>query len=167
LLLNHGWPGTFLEFIPLIDSLISVGNTSTGRSVSFDVVIPSLPGFAFSSAPPVNWTVDDTARVFNTLMTQVLGYNKYAVHGTDWGSPVAYRLYNDFNDTVRALHMTFIPFLPATPEALAEEGITLTPDQVFTDQRAEDWLTIGQGYFLEQSTRVRQPQGPLFVGVHC
>jgi hypothetical protein len=57
---------------------------ASGKKVSFNIVVPSLPGFLFSSAPAANWTVDDTGRVFNTLMTEVLGYPKYALHGTDW-----------------------------------------------------------------------------------
>ncbi|KAJ5658458.1 alpha/beta-hydrolase [Penicillium longicatenatum] len=49
LLLIHGWPGSFLEFIPLIDDLSQTGATKSGKRVSFDVIVPSLPGFAFSS----------------------------------------------------------------------------------------------------------------------
>ncbi|KAJ4864059.1 alpha/beta hydrolase fold domain-containing protein [Trichoderma breve] len=85
LILYHGWPGSFLEFIPLIKNLTQKAKTSTGKHVSFDVIVPSLPGFAFSSAPGANWTVDDSARVFNTLMTKVLGYKTYAVHATGSG----------------------------------------------------------------------------------
>jgi hypothetical protein len=76
--------GAFDEFGPVIKPLTQKAQTSTGRNVSFDVIVPSLPGFTFSSAPPANWTVDDTARIFNTLMVDVLGYKKYTTHGTDW-----------------------------------------------------------------------------------
>jgi hypothetical protein len=76
--------GAFDEFSPVIKPLTQQAQTSTGRNVSFDVIVPSLPGFTFSSAPPANWTVDDTARVFNTLMVNVLGYEEYTTHGTDW-----------------------------------------------------------------------------------
>jgi pimeloyl-ACP methyl ester carboxylesterase len=154
LILNHGWPGTFLEFIPDIEGLTAAANTSTGKAVSFDVVIPSLPGFAFSSPPPANWTVDDTARVFNTLMTHVLGYDKYAVHGTDWGSGVAYSLYNNFNTTARALHLNFLPFFPLTPDQLAAENITLTPEEELEAQETAAWSSSGNGYFVEQVNRV-------------
>lgn len=53
-------------------------------TVSFDVIIPSLPGFAFSSLPSAEWTIYDTARLWNTLMVDVLGYGSYSVFGTDW-----------------------------------------------------------------------------------
>ena len=76
--------GSFHEFIPVIKPLLQSATTSSGKNISFDVIVPSLPGFTFSSAPPANWTVADTGRIFNTLMTEVLGYETYALHGTDW-----------------------------------------------------------------------------------
>lgn len=77
--------GSFLEFLPVVDVLTRSNTLSSGRVVSFDVVIPSLPGFAFSSPPPPVWTVNDTARVWNMLMVDVLGYTSgYSVAGTDW-----------------------------------------------------------------------------------
>jgi pimeloyl-ACP methyl ester carboxylesterase len=77
-------PGSFHEFTPVIKPLTQSSTNAAGKKASFNVVVPSLPGFVFSSLPPVNWTTDDTARIFNTLMTDVLGYPKYAVHATDW-----------------------------------------------------------------------------------
>jgi pimeloyl-ACP methyl ester carboxylesterase len=90
LLMNHGWPGSFLEFVPVIRPLTQKSKTASGKSVSFHVVVPSLPGYVFSSAPGANWTLDDTARVFNTLMMEVLGYETFATHGTDLGCGVSY-----------------------------------------------------------------------------
>ncbi|KAJ7788969.1 Alpha/Beta hydrolase protein [Mycena leptocephala] len=83
-ILVHGWPGSFQEFLPVIKPLTQSWTSPTGKKLSYNVVVPSLPGFVFSSAPPLNWTVNDTARIFNTLMTDVLGYSTYAVHSTDW-----------------------------------------------------------------------------------
>ena len=159
LILNHGWPGSFLEFLPVIDPLMQKCNTSAGTPVAFDIVVPSLPGFAFSSAPPATWTVDDTARVFNTLMTDVLGYSKYATHGTDWGSFVAYSLYDNFNASVRAAHFTFLPFSPKSPSELAALNISLSPLETFEAEEAVIFNSVGTGYTVEQSTEVRiRPQ---------
>lgn len=155
LLLLHGWPGSFLEFIPIIRELTTAATSSAGNSVSFHVVVPSLPGFAFSSAPPVDWTTNDTARIFNTLMTDVLGYSKFAVHGTDWGAPVAYTLYDSYNCTVRAAHLVLLPFPSLTPAELEAQNISLSPLEQFEEARFVEWSTIGQGYFLTQSTKVR------------
>lgn len=156
LLLNHGWPGSFLEFLPVIEPLLLQAKTSTGKPVSFDIIIPSLPGYAFSSAPPENWTAGDTARVFNTLMTKVLGYKKFAVHGTDLGSLVAYHLYDAYNTTTRAAHFTFMPFYPLTPEKLPEWNITLSPDEEFVEKRFVEWATTEAGYFQEHVYQVRR-----------
>ncbi|KAJ7652022.1 alpha/beta-hydrolase [Mycena polygramma] len=151
LLLLHGWPGSFQEFQPVIKPLTQSWTSPTGKNVSFDVIVPSLPGFVFSSSPPQNWTDAETANLFNTLMTDVLGYSKYALHATDWGSDVGYRMYESYNTTVRAAHFVFIPFAPPSPQEVADNNITLSDIAKVTQQRAVDWLSIGQGYFQEQS----------------
>ncbi|KAJ7094243.1 Alpha/Beta hydrolase protein [Mycena crocata] len=153
LILIHGWPGSFQEFLPVIQPLTQSWTSTTGERVSYNVVAPSLPGFVFSSPPPLNWTVDDTARIFNTLMTEVLGYSTYAVHSTDWGSAVGYSLYSSFNTTVRASHFVWINFVPPTTEQLAKNNITLSAAQNVTQQRSTDWETIGKGYLNEQATK--------------
>ncbi|KAJ8126726.1 hypothetical protein O1611_g6913 [Lasiodiplodia mahajangana] len=153
LILSHGWPGSFAELIPLIDPLTAKAKTSNGTPVSFHVVIPSLPGFTFSSAPPANWTLDDTARIFNTLMTEVLGYKTYAAHGTDWGSNVAYGLYDNFNTTVRAAHLLGIPFLPLSPDQFAAHNITLDADEQFQEDVVLAFQATGSAYSLEQTTK--------------
>ncbi|KAJ7646786.1 Alpha/Beta hydrolase protein [Roridomyces roridus] len=153
LILVHGWPGSFQEFAPVIKPLTSLHSTD-GKTVSYNVVVPSLPGFVFSS-PSANasWTYKDTARVFNTLMTEVLGYETYTVHGTDWGAVVAYDLYANYNTTVRGGHFVFVPFVPLTPEQLAAENITLTPEEAIPESLYVMWSTTGDGYFHEQATR--------------
>ncbi|RAH51141.1 epoxide hydrolase family protein [Aspergillus brunneoviolaceus CBS 621.78] len=153
LLLLHGWPGSFLEFAPIIDELTAQATTATGKKVAFDVIVPSLPGFAFSSVPRVNWTIADTARVFNTLLTQVLHYETYAVFGTDWGAGIAYNLYDQYNSTVRAGHLAFLPFFPLTPEALAAQDITLSSLEAFEEAETMEWSNTGEGYFNEQTTK--------------
>ncbi|KAJ6594431.1 Alpha/Beta hydrolase protein [Mycena capillaripes] len=152
-MLLHGWPGSFQEFLPVIKPLTHSSKSASGKKVSYNVVVPSLPGFVFSSAPPANWTVDDTARIFNTLMTEALGYSTYAVHGTDWGCGVAYSMYESFNTTVRAAHLVFLPFFPPSAQDLAANNITLSDIQKVTQQRNIEWNTTGLGYFLEQTTK--------------
>ncbi|KAJ7769699.1 Alpha/Beta hydrolase protein [Mycena maculata] len=155
LILLHGWPGSFQEFAPVIKPLAQTGwgtsNNNFGKNVSYHVVVPSLPGFVFSSAPPVNWTITDTARIFNTLMTEVLGYPTYAVHGTDW--VVGYLLYSSFNTTVRAAHFVFIPFTPPTAQGIAANNITLSAVQNVTEHRDVAWLGPGFSYFTEATTK--------------
>jgi len=151
LLLLHGWPGSIQEFLPVIKPLTQPWTSSSGKTVSFNVIVPSLPGFLFSSPPPQNWTNLETAALFNTLMTDVLGYSKYALHATDWGADIGYHMYESFNTTVRAANFVFLPFDPPSPQDIADNNITLSDIQKVTLQRTVDWLTIGQGYFQEQT----------------
>ncbi|KAJ7282731.1 Alpha/Beta hydrolase protein, partial [Mycena rebaudengoi] len=150
-ILLHGWPGSFHEFLPVIKPLTQVSTTSTGKKVSYHVVVPSLPGFVFSSAPPTNWTVDDTARIYKTLMTEVLGYSTFAVHGTDWGCGVGYSLYGSYNTSVRAAQFVFLPFFPPLAPELAANNITLSPIAQVTLQRATEWSSTGNSYFMEMT----------------
>ncbi|KAJ5703964.1 alpha/beta-hydrolase [Penicillium malachiteum] len=146
LLLLHGWPGSFLEFIPLIDNLTETAQTKSGKSVSFDVIVPSLPGFDFSSTPSIEWTVQDTSPVFNTLMTEVLQYERYALFGTDWGSGIGYDIHRG--------PLAFIPFYPLSLSELAAENITLTTLEDFDEEVTTTWSNSGTGYFSEQTTKV-------------
>ncbi|KAJ6585638.1 Alpha/Beta hydrolase protein [Mycena capillaripes] len=140
-ILLHGWPNK------------SVLPPSNPINISFHIVVPSLPGFAFSTAPPANWTLDDTARIMNTLMVEVLGYSTYALHGTDWGSGVGYAQYGSYNATVRAAHFVFIPFFPPLAQDIAENNITLSDAEKVTLQRTIDWNATGNNYFLEQAAK--------------
>ncbi|KAM3448620.1 hypothetical protein MY3296_007653 [Beauveria thailandica] len=149
ILLTHGWPGSFMEFLPVIEPLTQTATTSKGQPVSFHVVVPSLPGFAFSQRAPGNWTLDDTARVFNRLMTEVLGYKTFAAHGTSNGAILTYTLYDEYNTTTRAAHFPLMPFYPTTSEELQERQIKLSPLEQAIFQRSMEWTQNGTGYFLE------------------
>jgi pimeloyl-ACP methyl ester carboxylesterase len=140
--------------LPLID-LLTLNEPAATRSerTSFNGVVPSLPGFGLSSLAPDNWTTSDTARIFDTLISEVLGYQIYAAHGTDWGSAVAYGLYDQFNTTVRAAHLNFLPFYPPNWQQLAALNITLARDEVDEERRSVDWQVAGDGYFIEQATK--------------
>ncbi|KAJ7789451.1 Alpha/Beta hydrolase protein, partial [Mycena olivaceomarginata] len=145
-MLIHGWPdfsGSVQEFLPVIKPLTQSWTSPTGKNVSYN----SLPGFLFSSAPPQNWSEVETGHLFNTLMTDALGYSKYALHGTDWGSVIGYHMYESFNTTVRAAHFVFLPFRPPSPQ----ENLTLSDVQKIALQRTVDWLMTGQSYFQEQT----------------
>ncbi|MFD4695241.1 epoxide hydrolase family protein [Streptomyces sp. NPDC058463] len=82
LLLSHGWPGSVIEFLDIIGPLTDPEDPAD----AFHVVCPSLPGFGFSDKPAeAGWTVERTAAAWAELMNR-LGYERYAAHGTDWGS---------------------------------------------------------------------------------
>ncbi len=96
LILTHGWPGSVFEFQEVIEPL----------SQDFDLVIPSLPGFGFSSKPqgkPVGALT--TAKLWHELMTQVLGYARYGAQGGDWGNTVSTNLARLFPQSIVGLHL--------------------------------------------------------------
>lgn len=83
----HGWPGSFLEFLQILGIL---RDRYTPETLPYHIVVPSLPGYAFSSPPPLDkdFLVEDIARVVNTLMVQ-LGFDRgYVSQGGDIGSKV-------------------------------------------------------------------------------
>ena len=93
LILTHGWPGSVLEFLDAIGPLTDPASFGGSAEDAFDVVVPSLPGFGFSSKPkgkPVG--PPTTARLWHKLMTQTLGYSRYGAQGGDWGAFVTMQL---------------------------------------------------------------------------
>ncbi|KAF8598947.1 alpha/beta-hydrolase [Ceratobasidium sp. AG-I] len=157
LILIHGWPGSFYEFNQVITPLSSPGPNS---NVSFHVIVPSLPGFGFSSPAPAGWGNNDTATAFNTLLTDILGYKSYVAVAGDWGCDVVWALHNNHADHVKAvLYTGFIPQHGPLLDALLDDPRFANETAALSDQekqRIQDnniFLTDGSGYFLEQTTR--------------
>ena len=121
LLLTHGWPGSHFEFWDSIEKLAFPSRFGGKAEDAFDLVIPSLPGFGFSSKPARPIGQRTTARLFNTLMTQTLGYDQYLAQGGDWGGLVTSWLGFDHGAHVKAIHLNMIGFRPAgAPQSEAE-----------------------------------------------
>ncbi len=92
LILSHGWPGSFVEFLDVIGPLTDPASHGLDASIAFDLVIPSLPGFGFSSPmSSTGWDSAKTAQAWDTLM-KGLGYERYGAHGGDAGALVGREL---------------------------------------------------------------------------
>jgi pimeloyl-ACP methyl ester carboxylesterase len=92
LIMSHGWPGSFFEFISLLGPLSDPAGHGGDRRDAFDVVRPSIPGFGFST--PVReggWEPRRIAKAFGALLG-ALGYERYGAHGGDWGSRISREL---------------------------------------------------------------------------
>uniref|UniRef100_UPI0035C799D7 epoxide hydrolase family protein n=1 Tax=Phenylobacterium sp. TaxID=1871053 RepID=UPI0035C799D7 len=121
LILSHGWPGSHYEFWGAIEKLAFPSRFGGQASDAFDLVIPSLPGFGFSSKPVRPIGQRATARLFNTLMVEVLGYSAYLAQGGDWGSMITSWLGHDHGQHARAIHLNMMAFRPAGgPQSEAE-----------------------------------------------
>jgi pimeloyl-ACP methyl ester carboxylesterase len=122
LILTHGWPGSIVEFLKLIGPLTDPVAYGGDVEDSFDVVIPSLPGFGFSQKPTeTGWTVARVATAWVQLMRR-LGYEKWAAQGGDWGSVVTSALGAMRPDGLLGLHLNTQYAFPARiPETLSPE----------------------------------------------
>lgn len=125
IVLTHGWPGSFVEMYKIIPMLTDPANNGLPGQRSFDVVVPSLPGFGFSQAPASAGTNSRVvATLWHRLMTE-LGYSIYFAQGGDIGSSVSTWLARLYPQAVRALHLNFIsgsfqPPLTETDRPLSE-----------------------------------------------
>jgi microsomal epoxide hydrolase len=97
----HGWPGSFIEFLPMLDV---VRKQYEKKNLPYHVIVPSLPGYTLSTGLPTdkNWTMEDSADIIHQLMTN-LGFDKYLAQGGDVGSFEA-RLLAQTQDACVGIH---------------------------------------------------------------
>lgn len=113
IVLTHGFPDSVVRFTKLIPMLVDPAGHGADAADSFDVVAPSLPGYAFSEPPRADGSVFHIGDLWNELMTTQLGYDRYVAHGGDWGSTITELLARDHGRRVIAIHLTDVPFFHA------------------------------------------------------
>jgi len=145
LLLSHGWPGSIVEFLHIIDQLAHPEKFGGKEEDAFDVVVPSLPGFGFSGRPSRPIGPRKMASIFNSLMTNELGYKKYIAQGGDFGGTISTWLAYDFPKNLLGIHINILitrhPDGPQTPDEKEWQ------DRFRKEQRIED------GYRTQQATK--------------
>lgn len=120
LLLTHGWPGSVLEFRHVIDKLVDPASHGGSPEDAFHLVIPALPGYAFSGKPTeTGWDYHRTARAWAELMRR-LGYadSGWVAQGGDWGAHVAVSLGHQAPKGLKSVHFNSIFFEPKVSSAL-------------------------------------------------
>lgn len=150
IILTHGWPSTFAELLELGRMLATPATFGAASSEGFDVVIPSLPGYAFSSAPSkVGTNAFTIADQWATLMA-TLGYTKFMAHGGDIGAGVSTALGLRHSDRLLALHLNYIPgsYQPDIPKSAP-----LTHEETEFFARRSAWNGEEGGYAHVQSTK--------------
>ena len=147
ILLLHGWPGSFLEFLPLLDI---VRSQHTAENLPYHLVIPSLPGYTFSSRPPLDrdFRADDAARIFNELAS-MLGFESYIVQGGDVGGRIARIIAAEY-PKCKAVHLNTHPMIPPDPE---EVKSSINDSEKAGLERHNFFLHNGTGYAWEHATR--------------
>ena len=145
LLLSHGWPGSIIEFLNIIEKLAHPEKFGGKEEDSFDVIVPSLPGYGFSGRPAKPIGPRKMSSIFNSLMTDVLGYKKYIAQGGDFGGTIATWLAYDFPNNMLGIHINILIIRhPDGPQTKEEKE---WQERFKKEQRIED------GYRTQQATK--------------
>lgn len=150
IVLTHGWPGTFAELRKLGDMLAHPEQYGASPGGSFNVVIPSLPGFPFSSVPESPGTNVFTIADQWVALMNALGYPRFIAHGGDIGAGVCTALGLRHREQVLGLHLNYIP---GSYHPHVDTSSPLSDEETrFLASRAE-WLESEGGYSHVQSTK--------------
>lgn len=152
LLLIHGWPGSFVEFLEVIEPLIDPENHGGSAEDAFHLVIPSLPGFGFSEAPTEQgWSYLRMGPVMAQLMAK-LGYERYGVQGGDWGAGVSIWLGINNSEHLMGVHLNHPGFISGIqPKENPWKGVS--PEERERQENRKSELLQHWGYGKIQSTR--------------
>lgn len=143
LMLNHGWPGSFVEYQHLIPLLTD----------EFHVIIPSLPGFGFSTPlSGTGWELARTAAAYAEIMTR-LGYERFAAHGTDIGSGTTGRLAAEYPERVIGTHLGLDPFLLGLVGDKFPYPDGLSTDEIAQIEAVRTEASAERGYLLMHNHR--------------
>ena len=149
LLLSHGWPGSVFEFLEIIPRLTDPARFGGDPADAFTVIAPSLPGYGLSFAPgQKRFGVEEIAQCFAGLMTEVLGYRRFAAQGGDWGAFITTRLAHTHPERVLGLHVNLLP-IRRDPKMVAEPS----PEERRYLEDLAAWLKDETGYQWIQGTK--------------
>jgi len=147
LILTHGWPGSVVEFLKVIDPLTNPVEHGGKPAGAFHVVCPSLPGYGFSGKPAATgWSVDRIADTWSRLMA-ALGYESYFAQGGDWGSPITAHLARR-DKHCKGIHLNMPVAFPTE-----EQRLSLTAEERDYLAGMERFRREGTGYSKLQGTR--------------
>ena len=145
LVISHGWPGSVVEFLDIIDPLAHPERYGGSVEDAFDVIAPSLPGFGFSGRPPRPYGPRRMAGLFDSLMTDILGYDHYLAQGGDWGGAISSWLGFDHAPSCCGIHINIMTMRhPDGPQGAEEEAWA---DNFEREQIMEE------GYRTQQATK--------------
>jgi pimeloyl-ACP methyl ester carboxylesterase len=157
MVVTHGWPGSIIEQLKIIDPLTNPTAHGGSASDAFDVVIPSLPGYGFSGKPTApGWTPITIARAWATLM-QRLGYTRYVAQGGDWGNAVSEVMALQQPAGLLGIHTNMAATVPADVSKALSSG-SLQPAGLSADEKhawdqLDDFYKHGLAYAQEMSNR--------------
>ncbi|MFL6026247.1 MAG: epoxide hydrolase family protein [Friedmanniella sp.] len=146
IVINHGWPGSIIEQLKLLDRLVDPTAHGGSPDDAFDVVLPSMPGYGFSGKPTgTGWGPERMAAAWAELMRR-LGYHRYVAQGGDWGAFVVDQMGLQAPEGLLAIHTNMPATVPADVNDAALAGQAPPPGLSEDERRAYDQLlrTFGQ-----------------------
>jgi pimeloyl-ACP methyl ester carboxylesterase len=157
LVITHGWPGSIIEQMKVIEPLTDPTAHGGTANDAFHVVIPSLPGYGFSPTPSVvGWDPQRIARAWTVLM-QRLGYEKFVAQGGDWGASVTQLLALQSPQQVMAIHSNMPGTVPGDilTKAIANDPppSSLAGDELHAYKQLADFYAKHLGYAVEMANR--------------
>jgi pimeloyl-ACP methyl ester carboxylesterase len=151
LIVTHGWPGSFAEFLELLPHLCDPASVGADPADAFDVVVPSLPGFGFSERPTrPGLSAFAVADLWAELM-RGLGYARFGAQGGDLGAAVSIALGHRHAPQVAGIHLNFLPSSYAPSQSTAEAPLT-QPEQDFLAAKAA-WAEREGAYAHQHATK--------------
>ncbi len=155
IIVTHGWPGSIIEQLKIIDPLANPTAHGGSAADAFDVVIPSLPGHGFSGTPTeLGWDPIRIARAWIVLMKR-LGYDRYVAQGGDWGNAVTEQMALLKPDGLLGIHTN----MPATLPAAISEALRLgtQPTEQLSDEESAAWTQLD--FFWKHGLAYAQEMG--------
>jgi pimeloyl-ACP methyl ester carboxylesterase len=156
LIVSHGWPGSVIEQLKIIEPLTNPTDHGGSAPDAFDVVIPSLPGYGFSGKPAATgWGPDRIARAWAVLMER-LGYTRYVAQGGDWGTAVSAAMARQKPAGLLGIHASFAQMVPLEILGHIRNGDPAPADLPDAEKHAYGqvaFATYHRGYGVIQGTR--------------
>lgn len=162
-IITHGWPGSIIEELKIIEPLVDPTKFDGKAEEAFDVVIPSLPGYGFSGKPTTSgWTPQRIANAWAVLMKR-LGYDRYVAQGGDWGALITDLMGAQAPDGLLGIHTNMAGAIPPEIDGAALAGAEAPAGLTDEERRAFDHVSFfykhGLGYALEMGNRVQTLYG--------
>jgi len=157
LIVTHGWPGSVIEQLKIVDPLTNPTAHGASASDAFHLVIPSMPGYGFSGKPTATgWDPDRIARAWVVLMKR-LGYTQFVAQGGDWGSLITDQMGVQAAPELLAIHTNMPGAVPNDINGAAFTGAPAPSGLAADEQHAFDRLAFfykhGLGYAIEMANR--------------